>query len=174
MDIIHKGVGAMTESDVMLAAASKGMVIGFNVKPESGSEAAAKAQGVTIQTYSIIYELIDGVKAAMSGLLEPIRTEKKLGRAEVRNTFNVPRAGDHRRRGGGRRASCAATPWCASLRENKQLGAGKVTSLKRFKDDVREVEKGFECGVGVEGFTDFKAGDVIEAFEIEETRPSLF
>jgi translation initiation factor IF-2 len=173
VDIIHKGVGAMTESDVMLAAASKGMVVGFNVKPESGAEAAAKAQGVGLYTYSIIYELIDGVKAAMTGLLEPIRTEKKLGRAEVRNTFNVPRLGTiagvavldgMMRRGAQVRI----------LRENKQLGAGKVTSLKRFKDDVREVEKGFECGVGVEGFTDFKNGDVIEAFEIEETRPSLF
>ena len=173
VDIIHKGVGAMTESDVMLAAASKGMVVGFNVKPESGSEAAAKAEGVTLQTYSIIYELIDGVKAAMSGLLEPIRTEKKLGRAEVRNTFNVPKLGtiagvavvDGLMR---RSAQVRIT------REGKQIGAGKITSLKRFKDDVREVEKGFECGVGVEGFTDFKAGDVIEDFEIEETRPSLF
>ena len=173
VDIIHKGVGAMTESDVMLAAASKGMVVGFNVKPESGSEAAAKAEGVTLQTYSIIYELIDGVKAAMTGLLEPIRTEKKLGRAEVRNTFNVPKLGtiagvavvDGLMR---RSAQVRIT------REGKQIGAGKITSLKRFKDDVREVEKGFECGVGVEGFTDFKAGDVIETFEIEETRPSLF
>ncbi len=173
VDIIHKGVGAMTESDVMLAAASKGMVVGFNVKPESGAEAAAKAQGVGIYTYSIIYELIDGVKAAMTGLLEPIRTEKKLGRAEVRNTFNVPRLGTIAgvavldglmRRGAQVRI----------LREGKQMGAGKVTSLKRFKEDVREVEKGFECGVGVEGYTDFKNLDIIEAFEIEETRPSLF
>jgi len=173
VDIIHKGVGAMTESDVMLAAASKGLVIGFNVKPESGSEAAAKAEGVPIYTYSIIYELIDGVKEAMTGLLEPIRTEKKLGRAEVRNTFNVPRLGTIAgvavldglmRRGAQVRI----------VREGKQVGAGKVNSLKRFKDDVREVEKGFECGVGVEGFTDFKNLDVIEAFEIEETRPSLF
>src|SRR5215813_3125566 len=173
VEIIHKGVVAMTESDVMLAAASKGMVVGFNVKPESGSEAAAKAQGVGIYTYSIIYELIDGVKAAMTGLLEPIRTEKKLGRAEVRNTFNVPRLGTIAgvsvldgviRRGAQVRI----------VREGKQVGAGKVTSLKRFKDDVREVEKGFECGVGVEGFADFKNLDIIEDFEIEETRPSLF
>jgi translation initiation factor IF-2 len=173
VDIIHKGVGAMTESDVMLAAASKGIVIGFNVKPESGAEAAAKAEGVALYTYSIIYELIDGVKAAMTGLLEPIRTEKKLGRAEVRNTFNVPRlgtiAGVSVLDGVMRRGAMVRI-----LRENKQVGAGKVTSLKRFKDDVREVEKGFECGVGVEGFTDFKNLDVIEAFEIEETRPSLF
>ncbi len=173
VDIIHKGVGAMTESDVMLAAASKGIVIGFNVKPESGAEAAAKAEEVALYTYSIIYELIDGVKAAMTGLLEPIRTEKKLGRAEVRNTFNVPKlgtiAGVAVLDGVIRRSSQVRI-----VREGKQVGAGKVTSLKRFKDDVREVEKGFECGVGVEGFTDFKNLDVIEAFEIEETRPSLF
>jgi translation initiation factor IF-2 len=173
VDIIHKGVGAMTESDVMLAAASKGIVIGFNVKPESGAEAAAKAEGVALYIYSIIYELLDGVKVAMTGLLEPIRTEKKLGRAEVRNTFNVPRlgtiAGVAVLDGVMRRGSQVRI-----LREGKQVGAGKVTSLKRFKDDVREVEKGFECGVGVEGYTDFKNLDVIEAFEIEETRPSLF
>jgi translation initiation factor IF-2 len=173
VDIIHKGVGAMTESDVMLAAASKGIVVGFNVKPESGAEAAAKAQGVALYTYSIIYELIDGVKAAMTGLLEPIRTEKKLGRAEVRNTFNVPRlgtiAGVAVVDGVIRRSAQVRI-----LREGKQVGAGKVASLKRFKDDVREVEKGFECGVGVEGFNEFKPGDLIEAFEIEETRPSLF
>jgi translation initiation factor IF-2 len=173
VDIIHKGVGAMTESDVMLAAASKGIVVGFNVKPESGAEAAAKAQGVLLFTYSIIYELIDGVKVAMTGLLEPIRTEKKLGRAEVRNTFNVPRlgtiAGVAVVDGLMRRSAQVRI-----LREGKQVGAGKVASLKRFKDDVREVEKGFECGVGVEGFNEFKPGDLIEAFEIEETRPSLF
>ncbi len=172
VEIIHKGVGAMTESDVMLAAASKGTVLGFNVKPESGSEAAAKAQGVAIFTYSIIYELIDGVRKAMEGLLEPIRTEKKLGRAEVRNLFNVPKLGTI--------AGCSVTEGVIRrtsqvriFREGKALGTGKVASLKRFKDDVREVAQGFECGIGVEGWQDFKAGDIIEAFEIEETRPSL-
>jgi translation initiation factor IF-2 len=172
VEIIHKGVGAMTESDVMLAAASKGTVLGFNVKPESGSEAAAKAQGVAIFTYSIIYELIDGVRTAMEGLLEPIRTEKKLGKAEVRNLFNVPKLGTI--------AGCSVTEGVIRrtsqvriFREAKAIGTGKVASLKRFKDDVREVAQGFECGIGVEGFQDFKAGDIIEAFEIEETRPSL-
>jgi translation initiation factor IF-2 len=172
VEIIHKGVGAMTESDVMLAAASKGTVLGFNVKPESGSEAAAKAQGVAIFTYSIIYELIDGVRTAMEGLLEPIRTEKKLGKAEVRNLFNVPKLGTI--------AGCSVTEGVIRrtsqvriFREGKAIGTGKVASLKRFKDDVREVAQGFECGIGVEGFQDFKAGDIIEAFEIEETRPSL-
>jgi translation initiation factor IF-2 len=172
VEIIHKGVGAMTESDVMLAAASKGTVLGFNVKPESGSEAAAKAQGVAIYTYSIIYELIDGVRKAMEGLLEPIRTEKKLGRAEVRNLFNVPKLGTI--------AGCSVTEGVIKrtsqvriFRDGKAIGTGKVASLKRFKDDVREVAQGFECGIGVEGWQDFKAGDIIEAFEIEETRPSL-
>ncbi|MGO9830149.1 MAG: translation initiation factor IF-2, partial [Myxococcaceae bacterium] len=172
VEIIHKGVGAMTESDVMLAAASKGMVLGFNVKPESGSEAAAKAQGVPIYTYSIIYELIDGVRKAMEGLLEPIRTEKKLGKAEVRNLFNVPKLGTI--------AGCSVveglirrTSQVRIFREGKAIGTGKVASLKRFKDDVREVAQGFECGIGVEGWQDFKAGDIIEAFEVEETRPSL-
>jgi translation initiation factor IF-2 len=172
VELIHKGVGAMTESDVMLAAASKGMVLGFNVKPESGAEAAAKAQAVGLYTYSIIYELIDGVRKAMEGLLEPIRTEKKLGKAEVRNLFNVPKLGTI--------AGCSVlegvikrTSQVRVVRDGKPVGAGKVASLKRFKDDVREVAQGFECGIGVEGFQDFKAGDIIEAFEIEETRPSL-
>jgi translation initiation factor IF-2 len=163
----------MTETDVMLAAASKGgMVIGFNAKPESGAEAAAKQHEVKLQTYSIIYELIDGVRSAMEDLLEPIRTEKKLGRAEVRNLFNVPKLGTI--------AGVAVVDGTIKrsalvrlLRENKQVYTGKLASLKRFKDDVREVAQGFECGIGIENYTDIKPGDIIEAYEIEETRPSL-
>jgi len=172
VDIVHKGVGMVTESDVMLAAASKGMVIGFNVKPESGAEATAKAQDVIIQTYAIIYELIDGVRASMEGLLEPIRTERRLGRAEVRNLFNVPKLGTI--------AGAAVidgtikrTAMLRLLRENKPIFSGKIASLKRFKDDVREVAQGFECGIGIENYSDIKPGDIIEAYEIEETRPSL-
>jgi len=172
VDIVHKGVGAMTESDVMLAAASKGIVVGFNVKPESGAEATAKAQAVGIYTYGIIYELIDGVRNAMEGMLEPIRTERKLGRAEVRNLFNVPKLGTI--------AGAAVidgtikrTALVRLLRDNKQVYAGKMASLKRFKDDVREVAQGFECGIGIENYNDLKPGDIIEAYEIEETRPSL-
>ncbi len=172
VEIIHKGVGMMTESDVMLASASKGYVIGFNVKPESGAEATAKHQGVIIKSYNIIYELLDGVKEAMEGLLEPIRTEKKLGRAEVRNLFNVPKLGTI--------AGAAVidgmikrTALVRLLRDNKQVYTGKMASLKRFKDDVREVAQGFECGIGIENYNDLKPGDIIEAYEIEETRPSL-
>jgi translation initiation factor IF-2 len=172
VNVIHKGVGMLTESDVMLAAASKGMVIGFNVKPESGSEATAKAQEVNLYTYGIIYELIDAVKKAMEELLEPIRTERKLGRAEVRNLFNVPKlgtiAGAAVIDGTIKRSALVRL-----LRENKQIYAGKMASLRRFKDDVREVAQGFECGIGIENYNDLKPGDIIEAYEIEETRPSL-
>ncbi|MBJ6764808.1 translation initiation factor IF-2 [Myxococcaceae bacterium JPH2] len=171
-EIIQTGVGAITETDVMRAGASKGLVVGFNVKPESGAEAAAKAQEVKLQTYSIIYELIDGVRTRMEELLEPIRTERKLGRAEVRNTFNVPRlgtiAGAAVLDGVIKRGSLVRL-----MRENKQLFAGKMASLRRFKDDVKEVAQGFECGIGIENFNDLKPGDIIEAYEIEETRQSL-
>ncbi|MFL5347073.1 MAG: translation initiation factor IF-2 [Hyalangium sp.] len=172
VEIIDTGVGAITESDVMRAAASKGLVVGFNVKPESGAESAAKAQQVALQTYSIIYELIDGVRTAMEELLEPIRTERKLGRAEVRNTFNVPKLGTI--------AGAAVLDgvikrgaFVRLMRENKQLFSGKMASLRRFKDDVKEVAQGFECGIGIENFNDLKPGDIIEAYEIEETRQSL-
>ncbi|MCY1043374.1 translation initiation factor IF-2 [Corallococcus sp. bb12-1] len=170
--IIDAGVGAVTETDVMRAAASKGVVLAFNVKPESGAEAAAKVQQVTLQSYSIIYELIDGVRLEMENLLEPIRTERKLGRAEVRNTFNVPKlgtiAGAAVLDGVIKRGS-----FVRLMRENKQLFSGKMASLRRFKDDVKEVAQGFECGIGIENFNDLKAGDIIEAYEIEETRQSL-
>ena len=172
VEIIHKGVGPMTETDVMLAAASKGIVVGFNIKPESGAEATAKHQGVATKAYTIIYELLEGVRQAMEGMLEPIRSEKKLGRAEVRNLFNVPKLGTI--------AGAAVidgtikrTAMIRLLRDNKQLYTGKMASLKRFKDDVREVAQGFECGIGIDNYNDMKPGDIIEAYEIEETRPSL-
>jgi translation initiation factor IF-2 len=170
--IVHKGVGMMTETDVNTAAALKALVVGFNSRPESGAEAAAKVAEVELVTYSIIYELLDGIKVKMEDLLEPIRTEKKLGRAEVRALYNVPKlgvvAGSSVLEGTIKR-----TAHLRLWRENKQIHTGKVASLKRFKDDVKEVSMGFECGIGVEGFTDMKPGDIIEAYEIEETRPSL-
>jgi translation initiation factor IF-2 len=170
--IVHKSVGMMTETDVNLANALKATVVGFNSRPESGAEAAAKVHEVKLVTYSIIYELLDGVRTMMEDLLEPIRTEKKLGKAEVRQTFNVPKlgviAGSSVLEGVIRRAAQLRL-W----RENKQIHAGKVASLKRFKDDVKEVATGMECGIGIEGYSDLKPGDIIEAFEIEETRPSL-
>ncbi|MEW6435237.1 MAG: translation initiation factor IF-2, partial [Myxococcota bacterium] len=170
--IVQKGVGMMTETDIGNAEAFGAIVLGFNSRPESGAEAAAKQKGVKWATYNIIYELLDAVTRQMEDLLEPIRTEKKLGKAEVRNLFNVPKlgvvAGSAVTEGVIKR-SAHARVW----RGNKQIFQGKLASLKRFKDDVKEVAMGYECGIGIEGFTEIQAGDIIEAFEIEETRQSL-
>ncbi|MFT3709688.1 MAG: translation initiation factor IF-2 [Archangium sp.] len=170
--IVQKGVGMMTETDIGNAEAFQAVVIGFNSKPESGAEAAAKHKEVKWETFSIIYELLDGVTKMMEDLLDPIRTEKKIGRAEVRNLFNVPKlgtiAGSAVTEGVIKRTALARV-----LRENKQVFQGKLASLKRFKDDVKEVATGYECGIGIEGFSELLAGDVIEAYEVEETRPSL-
>ena len=124
------------------------------------------------QTFGIIYELLDGVIKMMEDLLDPIRTEKKIGRAEVRNPINVPKlgtiAGSAVTEGVIKRASILKL-----VRANKQVFQGKLASLKRFKDDVKEVTMGYECGIGLEGFSDIQVGDIIEAYEVEETRPSL-
>ncbi len=170
--IVHKGVGMMTETDMNTASALKAVVLGFNSRPESGAEHAAKVGEVKYQTFGIIYELLDGVKVMMEDLLEPIRTERKLGRAEVRNLFNVPKlgtiAGSSVIEGTIKRSS-----FMRLWRENKQIFNGKIASLRRFKDDVKEVAQGFECGIGIDGFSEIKAGDIIEAYEIDETRQSL-
>ncbi len=170
--IVQKGVGMMTETDMNTASALKAVVLGFNSRPESGAEQAAKVGEVKYQTFGIIYELLDGVKVMMEDLLEPIRTERKLGRAEVRNLFNVPKlgtiAGSMVSEGTIKRASHMRL-W----RENKQIFIGKIASLRRFKDDVKEVSVGFECGIGIDGFSELKPGDIIESYEIDETRQSL-
>ena len=170
--IVQKGVGMMTETDIGTGEAFGATVIGFNSKPESGAEQAAKHKGVKWETFGIIYELLDGVIKMMEDLLDPIRTEKKIGKAEVRNLFNVPKlgtiAGSAVTEGVIKRASILKL-----VRANKQVFQGKLASLKRFKDDVKEVTMGYECGIGIEGFSDIQAGDIIEAYEVEETRPSL-
>ena len=170
--IVQKGVGMMTETDIGTGEAFGATVIGFNSKPESGAEQAAKHKEVKWETFGIIYELLDGVIKMMEDLLDPIRTEKKIGKAEVRNLFNVPKlgtiAGSAVTEGVIKRASILKL-----VRANKQVFQGKLASLKRFKDDVKEVTMGYECGIGIEGFSDIQAGDIIEAYEVEETRPSL-
>ena len=172
VDVIHSAVGNVTESDVMLAAASKAMIVGFNVKPESKAAETASGQGVTLKLYNIIYEALDDVKLAMEGLLEAIIKEKVVGHAKVLQTFNVPKlgviAGTSVTDG-----KVTRTALVRLLREQKPIFTGKLASLKRFKDDVKEVDKGFECGIGIENFTDFQPGDVIEAYELETIRPSL-
>ena len=170
--VIHAGVGNVTESDVMLASASKALVVGFNTKEESGSAETATQRGVEIKHYSIIYEALDDVKLAMEGLLESIIKEKALGKAKVQALFNVPKLGTI----AGSSVTdgkITRTAYVRVQRDAKPIFTGKIASLRRFKDDVKEVDKGFECGIGIEGFNELKEGDVIEAYELETIRPSL-
>ncbi len=171
--VIHGGVGAVTESDVEFARASEGVIIGFGVRPDTKAIKAARALGgVDIRSHSIIYECVDEVRKAMQGLLSPVSKEKYLGRAEVRQTFNVPKVGTV--------AGCFIVDGVVTrsaqirvLRDSKEIYSGKLASLKRFKDDAREVKEGFECGMGVERFNDLKPGDIIESFEMIEVAAVL-
>jgi translation initiation factor IF-2 len=172
LDVIHAAVGAITESDVQLAHASRAIVIGFHVRPDASGRKVSEQLGVDVRVYQVIYEVIDEVRAAMAGLLAPTVKEVFLGRAEVRKTFTVPRVGTV--------AGCLVTEGmfrrsanARLLRDGVQVFEGRFASLKRFKDDVREVQQGFECGIGLEGFNDVKVGDVIEAFATEEKPAEL-
>ncbi len=165
--VLLSAVGGISESDVLLAQTSKGMILGFNVRPDTVSMNKAKQIGVEIRTYSIVYEMVDDMKKVMGGMLTPDIIEKIMGRAEVRNTFTVPKA--------GMIAGCFVVDGKIQrsnqvrlIRDGKIIIESKITSLKRFKDDAKEVASGFECGVGIENFNDVKAGDVIEAFIKEE------
>ncbi len=172
VNVILAGVGAISEGDVMLAKASDAIVVGFHVRPDPAARRAAEGQGVDLRSYQIIYELTDEVRQAMAGLLPPKIEEKMLGRVEVRKTFNVPRigtiAGCYVLEGMVRRNAQARL-----IRDGVQIWDGGFASLKRFKDDVREVQTGFECGIGLDGYNDVKVGDVIEPYEIQETRATL-
>ncbi|WII71964.1 translation initiation factor IF-2 [Bdellovibrio sp. 22V] len=170
--VIHSAVGGINEGDVVLAHTAKGIVLGFNVRPDLGAQAKAKQLGVDIRTYSIVYELIDQMKAAMAGLLSPDVVEEVMGRAEVRNTFSVPKVGTI--------AGCFVIDGKVQrnnmirlLRENKIVYEGKISSLKRFKDDAKEVASGYECGIGIENYNDVKVGDVMEAYVKKEVAREL-
>ncbi len=172
VDVIHSGVGAVTETDVMLARASGAIVVAFHVRPEPAARRAAESQGVEIRAYKVIYEVTEDVQKAMVGLLPLVASEVFLGRAEIRKTFSVPRAGTV--------AGCYITEGqirrnakVRLLRDGVQVYDGRLSSLKRFKDDVREVQSGFECGMSIDGYNDVKVGDVIEAFVIEEKPATL-
>ncbi len=167
VNVIHGAAGGITESDVNLAAASNAIIIGFNVRPETSARNLAEREGVDIRLYRVIYDAIEEVQKAMEGLLEPKFQEVVLGRAEVRATFKVP--------GVGTVAGCyvvdgkvARNAQVRLLRDNVVVYEGRIASLKRFKDDVREVQAGYECGIGIERFNDIKEGDVIEAFEMQQ------
>jgi translation initiation factor IF-2 len=170
--LIHRGVGAITESDVLLASASRAIVIGFNVRPEPAARAAAEQEDVEIRLYGIIYDVSQDVRQAMLGLLEPTIRERYLGRAEVRETFRIPKVGTV---AGGyvQDGSISRAAEVRLLRDNVVVYAGKLASLKRFKDDVNEVKTGYECGISIANFNDVKVGDVIEAFVKEEVAPQL-
>ena len=165
--IVHRGVGGITENDVQLAKASSATIIGFNVRPDKRSRELAESEGVQIRTYEIIYKLIEEIQSAMLGLLTPIFEEIVTGEAEVREVFRVPRigaiAGCFVRDGVITRGSKVRF-----LREGAIIWKGSITSLRRFKDDAREVAAGFECGIGLSDYQDLKAGDIIETFEERE------
>jgi translation initiation factor IF-2 len=162
VNIIHAATGNVSESDVMLALASKGIVVGFNIRPEPGTRRLAESEGVDIRYYEIIYELVDDVTKAVKGLLEPVYVEVVEGHAEVRQVFKVRSgkvAGSHVRDGEITRGASARL-----IRGEEVLHVSRISSLRRFQEDVREVQAGYECGIGIEGFTDYQEGDVIETF----------
>ncbi len=171
-NIIHQGVGSITESDVLLAAASDAIVIGFQVSPDGRAREAANREHVDIKLYDVIYEAENDVKKALEGLLAPEVTEKFVGAAEVRNLFKIPRVGTIA--GSAiREGRVSRKDRIHIVRDGKIIYKGFLSSLKRFKDDVREVKEGFECGIGVENYNDIKVGDVVEAFEVVETARTL-
>jgi translation initiation factor IF-2 len=172
VNVIHAGVGAITETDVMLAKASGAIIIGFQVRPDPAARHAAEGQGVDVRVYKVIYEVVDEVRSAMVGLLPPTVTEEFRGRVEVRETFSVPRVGTI--------AGCYVSEGkvnrgdqCRLLRDGVQVYEGRIGSLKRFKDDAREVASGFECGIGIDGYNDVKIGDVIETYQLSEKPATL-
>lgn len=170
--VVHSAVGGITESDVQLAIASKAIIVGFNVRAEPRATVEAERAGIDLRFYRIIYEIIDDMKKAMVGLLEPIKKEESLGRAEVRQTFVVPKlgtiAGCYILDGIVRRNAFARL-----VRDGKVVHEGKMGSLRRFKDDVREVQSGYECGIGIDGYNDIKPGDEIQVYEIKEIAAEL-
>jgi len=172
VEVIHRGVGAITESDILLAKASGAIVIGFNVRPDANARSVAERESVDVRTYRVIYEAVESVRAALEGLLSPEQREIVLGEAEVRQTFKISGvgtiAGSFVRAG-----TIARNASIRVVRDGVEVYSGSLGSLKRFKDDVREVKEGLECGIGVENFNDIKVGDVLEAYRIEEIARSL-
>jgi translation initiation factor IF-2 len=167
VSVIHQGVGAITENDIMLAAASNAMVVGFNVRPNAEARALADREGVELRTYRVIYQLTEDIEQALVGMLKPVETEETLGEAEVRETFRASRVGTI--------AGCMVTSGLVRrgaqarvIREGTVIYETTIDSLKRFQDDAREVTEGFECGIHLANFDDVKVGDVIEAYETRQ------
>jgi translation initiation factor IF-2 len=172
VDILHRGVGAIAESDILLAKASGAIIIGFHVRPDNNARAAAEREGVEIKLYRIIYEAVADVKAALEGMLRPEQREVVFGEAAVRETFKVARVGTI--------AGCIVRSGTVNrkgrlrvIRDGVEIYDGGIASLRRFKDDVNEVKEGYECGIGVENFNDLKIGDVLECYRTEEVARTL-
>jgi translation initiation factor IF-2 len=170
--VLHSGVGAINESDVTLAQASGAMLVGFNVRANSQARQLAASEGADIRYYAIIYDLVDDLKSMLSGLLAPQIRETFLGNAAIKEVFNITKI--------GRVAGCEVTEGVVRrgssvrlLRDDIVIHEGKLSTLKRFKDEVREVTQGFECGMAFESYQDLKAGDVIECFDVEEIARTL-
>ncbi len=172
VDVIHRGVGAITESDILLARASGAIIVGFHVRPDNNARMAAEREGVEIKLYKVIYEAVEDVRAALEGMLRPEEKEVVLGEAEVRELFKVPRMGVI--------AGCSVRSGVINrqgrvrvIRDGVEIYDGAIASLRRFKDDVKEVREGFECGIGVENFNDIKVGDVLECYRKEQVARTL-
>jgi translation initiation factor IF-2 len=170
--IIHRGVGQISESDVLLASASDAVIVGFQVRPSSSARRLAENEEIEIRLYSIIYDAINDVKAAMEGMLAPEQEEVIVGNAEVREVFKITKVGTV--------AGCMVTDGYIKrnnpirlIRDGIVVYAGKLNSLKRFKDDVGEVKSGYDCGMGIESFNDIQVGDVIESYEMREVKRTL-
>ena len=173
VQIVHAAVGGISESDVNLAIASKAVIIGFNTRADAGARKLAENNGVDIRYYNIIYDAVDEVKAAMTGMLAPEQTEEVIGTAEIRTVF-VAQQDRH-----GGRLAWSPPAWSRRsarfrlLRENVVIYTGEVESLKRIKDDVREVKEGFECGIKLKNYNDINEGDQLEFFEVKEVARTL-
>ena len=171
ISIVHSAVGAINESDVMLASASNALIIGFNVRPDANARALAEKDSVDIRLYRVIYDAIDDVKAAMAGLLAPTIREVLLGHAEVRQVIHTPKvivAGCYVQDG-----KITSNAMLRIVRDGIVIHEGKIGSLRRFKDDVKEVTEGFECGIAIDSYRDVKEGDQLEAFKLEEEAAEL-
>lgn len=172
VSLLHSGTGAITETDVMLASASNAIVIGFNVRADAKVQELAEQENVDLRYYDVIYQLLDDIRAAIVGMLKPVFKENVIGRAEVRQTFHVPKL--------GMIAGCSVLDGRVErnakarvLREQVTVYDGRISSLKRFKDDVKEVKAGFECGIGIENFNDIKVNDILEVYEMQEIKQVL-
>ena len=170
--VLHGAVGGITETDVMLAAASEAVIVGFNVRPTPEAREVAKREKIDIRLYSVIYDAIDEIKLALEGILEPVQREVVRGHAEIRELFHVPRVGTI--------AGCYVTDGNITrnsevrlIRDNVVIYTGKISSLRRFKDDVNEVQSGYECGIGIQNYNDIKMGDIIEPYITEEVSRTL-